>query len=139
MSAVLVGGLVLLPVQSKAEDNRQFVQFPPEMQAFMLTNMQDHMAALNEVMVAMSQGDLKSAANIAEQRLGISSMGTHGGGQMGLGRMMPIDMRQTGMAMHKSASRFSLLAEQGDAAEAYKALAEVTTACYSCHSRFRIR
>ena len=83
----------------------------------------------------MRQMDM--AAEIAEQRLGMSSLDLHGASHMS--KFMPEGMREAGTNMHKKASRFALIAEEGDLLAAYKKLAEVTTSCVSCHSGYRIR
>ena len=77
------------------------------------------------------------AADVAETRLGMSSLEAHGASHMA--RFMPEGMRQAGTRMHKVASRFARKAQEGDALPAYKALAEVTAACVSCHAGYRIR
>lgn len=40
--------------------------------------------------------------------------------------------------MHRAASRFARKSEEGDLAEAYKALQEVTAACVACHTAYRV-
>jgi hypothetical protein len=40
--------------------------------------------------------------------------------------------------MHRAASRFALKAEEGDTAEALRALGQVTSACVACHAGYRI-
>ena len=41
--------------------------------------------------------------------------------------------------MHKAASQFALVAEEGEVLLAYKALQEITNACVTCHAGYRIR
>ncbi len=77
------------------------------------------------------------AAELAEQRLGMSSLDLHGASRMA--KFMPEGMRAAGTNMHKAASRFALTAEEGDLLEAYKKLAVLTSTCVSCHSGYRIR
>ena len=56
------------------EDKRQFVEMPKMMQQHQLGNMRDHLMAINEILLEMGKGDLDKAADIAEARLGMSSL-----------------------------------------------------------------
>lgn len=123
-------------VCAQDEDPRQLVQLPEMMQQHMLGNMRDHMLALNEILLAMAAGDLERAADIAEQRLGMSAMTAHGAEHMA--KFMPEGMRQAGTGMHHAASRFALKAQEGEPLAAYHALAEVTSACVACHTGYRL-
>ena len=84
----------------------------------------------------MAEDDLDSAADIAEARLGMSSLDDHGAAHMA--GFMPAGMREAGNMMHRAASRFALKAQEGEAMSAYAALAEVTAACVACHAAYRI-
>jgi hypothetical protein len=119
------------------KDPRQLVQFPEMMQQHMMMNMRDHMAAINAILETMAQGQLDEAAEVAETRLGMSSLESHGASHMA--SFMPEGMRNIGNTMHRAASRFALQAQEGDALIAYAALSEVTAACVACHSAYRIR
>ena len=120
-----------------ADDTRKFVQLPEMMQQHMLSNMRDHLTALNEILVYMNNDELDKAAEIAEQRLGMSSLEKHGASH--LAEYMPQGMREAGTRMHKAASRLALKAQEGEALPAYKVLSEVTSACVACHMGYRIR
>lgn len=119
------------------QDPRELVQLPEMMQQHMMANMRDHLVTLNEILITMANGELEKAAEVAESRLGMSSLELHGASHMA--KFMPEGMRQAGTSMHRAASRFSLKAQEGEALPAYKALAEVTSACVACHSAYRIR
>lgn len=118
-------------------DSRQMVELPEMMQQHMMSNMRDHLAAINEILLHMSSGELDQAAEIAEQRLGMSSLGSHGANHMA--KFMPQGMRNAGTSMHKAASRFSVIAGEGELLPAYQVLSEVTSACVACHTGYRIR
>jgi hypothetical protein len=117
------------------EDKRVLVNMPKMMQEHQLANMRDHLMAINEILMSMGKNDLDKAAEIAEKRLGMSSLATHGASHMA--KVIPKEMGAIGTSMHKAASRFALKAEEGDALPAYKALQEVTAACVACHAGFR--
>jgi len=120
-----------------ADDNRQLIKLPEMMQQHMLSNMRDHLATLNEILQSMKVGKLDHAADVAESRLGMSSLGLHGASH--LAKFMPEGMRQAGTNMHKAASLFAMKAQEGDELSAYRALSDVTSSCVACHSSYRIR
>lgn len=135
---ILTGVWVLCAWQAwAADDPRQLVELPEPMQAHMLSNMRDHLEAINSILLHMAKGELEPAADIAESRLGMSSLERHGASHMA--KFMPEAMREAGTNMHHAASRFALTAQEGDALRAYRALSEVTSACVACHAGFRIR
>lgn len=129
--------VLLVPVMSLADEDRQLVELPGMMQQHMLANMRDHLAAVNEILERMGKGELDRAADVAETRLGMSSLDRHGASHMA--KFMPEEMRNIGTGMHRAASRFALKAQEGDALSAYRALANVTSSCVACHTAYRIR
>ena len=124
-----------------APDTRQFVKFPEEMRIGTLTHMRDHLLALSEIQGALAAERYAEAADIAENRLGMSSLKLHGAHDVS--KFMPKGMQDTGTAMHRSASRFAIAAQNsaatGDAKPALAALTEVTRACVACHASYRIQ
>lgn len=138
ISTTLITILFSIGLSSTAiaeEDKRQFVEMPEMMQKHQLKNMRDHLMAINEILMSMGQGELDKAADIAEARLGMSSLSTHGASHMAM--VIPKEMGAIGTSMHRAASRFALKAQEGDALPAYKALQEVTAACVACHAGYR--
>ena len=119
------------------DDKRIMVELPAKMQQHMLSNMRDHLTAFNEILNNMAHNELEKAADIAEHRLGMSSLETHGASHMA--KFMPEGMRKAGTSMHQAASRFALKAQEGEVLPAYRALSEVSAACVACHSGYRIR
>lgn len=119
------------------EDVRQMVALPEMMQQHMMSNMRDHLVTINGILLSMANGKLDRAAELAESRLGMSSLESHDASHMA--KFMPQGMQEAGTRMHRAASRFALKAQEGELLPAYKALAEVTSACVACHSAYRIR
>ena len=119
------------------EDSRQLIKLPEMMQHHMLSNMRDHLKSINLILLKMTNDQLDQAADIAESRLGMSSLKLHGASHMA--GFMPEAMRHAGTRMHKAASRFAIKAQEGEALPAYKALTEITSACVACHAAYRIR
>ena len=124
-----------------AADGREFVYFPPQLREHTLSNMRDHLLALQQIQASLAQHQFDQAAEIAEQRLGMSSMALHGAHEVG--KWMPQGMREAGVGMHRHASRFSLAARDAalgaDIAPALQALSEVTGQCVACHSGWRLK
>jgi len=120
-------------------DARQLVELPAPMQQHMLSNMRDHLKAINEIQQALGTGAYDKAANIAESRIGISSLDAHGASHMA--PYMPKAMQDIGTRMHKAASQFARTAEKaavtGDMRQSVAALAKVTEQCVACHAAFR--
>lgn len=122
---------------SATEDTRQLVKLPDMMQTHMLSNMRDHLSAINDILQYMNEGELDKAADVAEKRLGMSSLESHGASH--LGKFMPEGMAKAGTSMHKAASRFALKAQEGEILPAYKLLPEITSSCVACHASYKIK
>lgn len=122
-------------------DPRQEVAFPPPMKQHTLSNMRDHLLALQEMQGALAQQAYDRAAEVAEQRLGMSSLGLHGAHEVA--KFMPRGMQDAGSAMHRSASRFAIAARDvsatGDVKPALAAMSEVMGACVACHAGYRLK
>lgn len=143
--STLAAFLLLAALPARAEpDSRELVQLPPVMQEHMLSNMRDHVAALDAILAAIAVGRLDEAAKHAETRLGMSSLESHGASHMA--PYMPKGMQAAGTSMHQAASRLVLRVQESglkDPEAALRdfagALHEVTAACNACHSSYRIR
>ena len=138
---ITFASLCLLAVASTnvhaADDPRLLVKLPEMMQHHMLSNMRDHLETVNQILIYMSKDELGKAADLAEARLGMSSLPLHGASHMA--KFMPKAMQELGTNMHKAASRFALKAQEGELKPAYQALTEVTSSCIGCHAAYRIR
>ena len=122
-----------------SNDTRQYVSMPEDARALMRQDMLDHLASLNQIISHLAANKLAAAAEVAESRMGKSSMGKHRASGMGPGRFMPLEMRKLGWGMHESATEFSQIAEKGNVAEAYGALGKITASCIACHYSYRTR
>ena len=74
--------------------------------------MRDHLAALQEIQEAMARGDYTKAAHIAEHRLGMSALRSHGAHHVA--QFMPPGMKDAGTAMHRAASRFAIAVQDAE-------------------------
>jgi hypothetical protein len=110
------------------------------MQQHMLANMRDHLLAIAQIQDALADGRFDTAAKIAEERIGMSSLASHGAGHMA--PYMPQPMQAIGMQMHRAASQFALVAQDasvdGDLARTLKSLSTVTQQCIACHAAYRV-
>jgi len=142
---VAIAGCSLSPKSATAgDDGRELVKLPPIMQEHMLANMRDHLAALNDLLAELAEGNIDKATAIAEERLGMSSLSLHGAVQ--LSKFMPQGMAMLGARMHHAASRFVIVARDAELdpgrdsqRNVYKALQEITDNCNACHQTYRIR
>ncbi len=124
-----------------AADTRTPVRFPEPLRTHTLANMRDHLQALGQIQEALSTGAFDRASDLAEQRLGMSSLRMHGAHEVA--KYMPQGMQQAGTAMHRSASQFALVAKDasvtGDLKPALAALARLNQTCVACHAGYRLR
>ncbi|MCF8178329.1 MAG: hypothetical protein K9J74_07460 [Sulfuritalea sp.] len=117
------------------------VHFPDQLRDHTLSNMRDHLLALAEIQDRLAQQRYDDAAEIAEQRLGMSSLKLHGAHEVA--KYMPKGMQDAGTAMHHAASRFALTAQESaidrNMAKSLAALATLTQSCVACHTGYRLR
>ena len=140
-AAMLLFGLA---GSARAQDTRELVRLPEPMQEHMLGNMRDHLATLNEIIGNVADGKFDEAAKLAEQRLGMSSLGLHGAAHMA--PFMPRPMQDIGTSMHRAASRLAIVLQDTSVSptldtmrDVNRALHEVTTTCTACHAGYRVR
>jgi hypothetical protein len=123
-----------------ATDARQAVSFPKALRDHTLSNMRDHLLALQEIQSALSNQQYERAAEVAETRLGMSSLNMHGA--QDVAKYMPKGMQDAGTAMHRNASRFAVAARDatatGDLKPPLAMLSDVMGACVACHSGYRL-
>jgi len=132
--------ILCLSASLQAEDGRQAVQLPDMMREHMLSNMRDHLLALEEITRYLASNQYDEAAEVAENRLGMSSMALHGASH--LGKFMPKEMGAIGTNMHRAASRFAVAAKdaelEGGLSKAFSALSEVMQQCVACHAKYKV-
>jgi hypothetical protein len=139
--ALIASAICLLGVASADDvDRRELVALPEMMQQHMLANMRDHLLAVVQIQDALADGEFDAAARIAEQRLGMSSLTSHGASHMAA--HMPEPMQVMGTEMHRAASQFALVAQEvsvdRDLPRALKSLSAITQKCVACHAAYRI-
>lgn len=121
-------------------DARMLVEFPPVLREHTLASMRDHLRSLQRIQQALAEGAYDEAGEIAEQRLGMSSLPLRQAHEVA--KYMPRGMQDAGTAMHRAASRFALsLQEAAITHDLHKPLAElaqVTANCVACHAAYRL-
>ena len=128
-----------LPTLSFA-DSRQLVEFPEMTRDHILENMRDHLLALTKIQQHLALEEYEKAATVAENRLGMSSLSGYGAPHMA--RFMPAAMQQIGTQMHKAASRFAIIVQEGglegSTPKIAEGLAGVMQQCIDCQSSYRV-
>jgi hypothetical protein len=123
------------------DDGRHAVEMPEMMKSHELANMRDHLLTLSEIQSALAMGKYEAAADLAEKRLGMSSLEAHGASHMA--GFMPKEMQEIGDNMHRAASRFAVVAQDAqvtrDLPRTLRALSEVTQQCVTCHAGYRLK
>lgn len=137
-------GMAPAAPSGEAAAQRQMVEMPPMMVEHMLRNMRDHLEAVQEITRALALGQAGRAAQLAEQRLGMSSLDDHGARMMA--PMMPEGMRDYGTALHQSASRLARAITDADVRDdaqsrrdLWQAFDDMLGTCTGCHAGYRVR
>lgn len=129
------------PSHPMPDDARTFVQYPDALRIHTLANMRDHLLTMAQIQEQLAKGSFDKASELAEQRLGMSSLELHGAHEVAM--HMPKGMQDAGTAMHRSASQFAILAKDasvtGDMKAPLLALARVSQSCVACHAAYRIQ
>ena len=115
--------------------------FPPRLKEETLANMRDHLLAIQEITAHLADKRFDDAADVAEIRLGMTSLRRHGAHEVA--QYMPAGMRQIGHGMHQAASRFATAAKDagvtGDTGPALRVLATMQSSCVACHASYRLK
>ena len=137
---LITGFLVPFLVATNAfpeSDTRVMVELPAPMKAHMLKNMRAHLTVIDRLLLLLSEEQFDAAADLAESELGMSSLNKHGASH--IAPYYPKGMQQAGTQMHRSASQFSRIAQEGEILASYKALRNITAACTGCHAGYRVQ
>ncbi len=133
----------LAPAQGAAPgaggDGRKLVALPEPMRTHTIANMRDHLLALQQIDEALAKGDFAAASRIAEERIGMSSLESHGAAH--IASFLPAPMQEIGTRMHRAASRFAVVAQEagatGDLRPVLAAKGAFVRECVACHAAYR--
>ncbi len=125
----------------KVKDTRPLVKYPDDLRIHTLTNMRDHLFTMGEIQQALSTLDFDKAAQLAENKLGMSSLKLHGAHDVA--PYMPKGMQDMGTLMHRTASQFAATAQEasvtGDLKGTLAALSRLNQTCVACHAGYRLQ
>jgi hypothetical protein len=123
------------------KDSRQVVKYPEPLRMRTLANMRDHLSTLGEIQEALASGSFDKASDLAERRLGMSSLELHGAHEVA--RYMPRGMQEAGSEMHHAASQFALVVKDASVTDDLKpvlaSLAKLNRTCVACHAAYRFQ
>ncbi|WP_372524365.1 hypothetical protein [Piscinibacter sp.] len=123
------------------KDIRQYVKYPDALRIHTLANMRDHLLTMGEIQEALASGFFDKASELAEKRLGMSSLELHGAHEVA--KYMPKGMQDAGTAMHHTASQFAIVTKDasvtGDLKPVLASLAKLNQTCVVCHAAYRLQ
>jgi membrane protease subunit (stomatin/prohibitin family) len=129
------------PQSAATVDGRLLVTYPEPLRVQTLANMRDHLSTMGAIQDALARGSFDQASELAERRLGMSSLDMHGAHEVAM--YMPKGMQDAGTMMHRTASRFAITAKDasatGDLRPVLAALANLNLTCVACHAAYRIQ
>lgn len=135
VTAVGAGTLFIKGRTAPSSDGRTAILLSGAERDFVLREMRTMLISVQQITQALSQGDHAKAADAARK----SSHHDASGMPMGLMAKLPLDFKQTGMAMHAGFGDFAKAAEQREASSVlYGKLADEMSACVGCHESYRI-
>lgn len=118
------------------EDTRIMVEFDDTIKQALLARMRHHLSDIYEIQEALAKSNFKRVAEIAENSLGLSSLGPP---NTRIGPFMPAPMQKLGMEVHRASSHLAVVAQEGDMAKTLESLSEVTGKCVACHAVYRAK
>lgn len=128
----------------EVQDSRQLIKLPKNIESKMLINMRDHIAALDDVIAAVQAEEFDKAGQIAESRLGWSSLVRRG--DQDVTKHWAAPMQKMADAMYRASSNFVIIAQNASViqtkesyVEVIGAIQKITSACRGCHGVFRVR
>ena len=131
--------VVCLPLRAAAGPEQ--AEMPEFVSRHLMATMRNHLEALEDIARLLAERRYEKAADLAEARLGMSSVEMHY--KKYVGKYMPKGMRVLGTQMHEEATRFAESARNaetaGDPEKMFSALADVIQGCVACHSAYRAR
>jgi len=115
------------------KDHRMPVPLPRHMAEHQLTQMRDHLAAIQEVMSAVSSGDFAAVEHSAA-RIGSSEQMSRMCGHMGAGAPGFTEMA---LSFHRTADSITEAAKKRDSHAVTRSVAATLQTCVACHSTYR--
>jgi len=113
-------------------DTRTSLGLPEEMKQHQLSNMREHLEAVNSVISLMSENKFEDASKIAHSKLGSTPE------MLKMCRMMGNENFTTlGLAFHKSGDDLGNVLKTKDVNASLRALNKTMQYCVECHATYR--
>lgn len=113
-------------------DTRISLGLSPEMKQHQLSNMREHLEAIQSIIGLMSENKFEDASKIAHGKLGLTPEMQKMCSMFGDEKF-----RELGFAFHKSGDDLGNALKTGDAATSLRALNKTMEYCVSCHATYR--
>ena len=115
------------------DDKRIVLRIPPMMRNHMLSNMRDHLAAVNEAVRLLGVGDFRAASSVVQSKLGTTEEMKRMCGMFGNDAY-----REMGISFHASADSLSAEIRSRNMGRILTALSRTLDKCVACHDTFRV-
>jgi hypothetical protein len=122
--------LVAMPI-SFAHNQKTNLELPQQLKDYVVHNMQQQLAAFDEIVDSLDKDKLHHASEIADNYLGISS-------DDNLNKYLPFGMKKFNEEQLLAVKRFSHAAKLGDKDEALTSFQEISSSCVMCHSNYTL-
>jgi hypothetical protein len=118
-----------------SSDQRRSVNLNPQEKDLVLGEMRSMLKAVNGMLGALSEGDMKKASEAADS----AGMAMAVDADPILMAKLPLDFKELGMGTHKAFDELSTRIKNGTTIpEALKAMNQITTRCVACHEVNRL-
>lgn len=135
ISALVAGVMFVRGTGEQGADGRTVIRLAPHERDFVLSEMRGMLIAIQDISAALGKADPESAAQPARLAGGDSV----GGVPVSLMAKLPLEFKQTGMAMHGSFDEFANAANRGESERLLtKRLSNLLGSCVACHQAYRI-
>jgi hypothetical protein len=135
ITAVVAGVIFVRGATAPSSDGRTAIILAPAERDFVLGEMRNMLQAVQAVTAALAENDRGKAAKAAH------AASNHDGHTppMTLMAKLPMEFKETGMAMHAGFGELADAIEKGDPIPAlYARLADELNACIGCHETYRV-
>ena len=144
LAIVCLGLLAAMPLPSLAQDVREVIPMPPEVQRDMLIAMRDHLIVLDTILSDVATERYSEAARMAEERLRASPFDP--AKEAEFVTYMTGEMKESDQALRQSAKGLAAAIRRLDNDRSFAAsrgvsaaVSNVTAICVNCHTRNRLR
>lgn len=143
ISLALALGVSTTLLAQPAGDQRQKIDFPPDVLTYFRANMHNRVEELDKIIAAAAAGNMKDVAAIT--RNGLAKRGNHAPGAPRPGQYVPAEFRALDQGMHDVADALALAAstaQEPPSAKDFQAvlggLSAIMATCNTCHKAYRI-